>query len=51
MLKHGAKLRKAVGSIIAILFIIGAIIIAFTIIEYNIISQGTGSYPSSSRVF
>ena len=40
MLKHGVKLRKAVGSIIAILFIIGAIIIAFTIIEYNIISQG-----------
>jgi len=40
MLKHGAKLRKAVGSIIAILFIIGAIIIAFTIIEYNILSQG-----------
>jgi len=40
MLKLGVKLRKAVGSIIAILFIIGAIIIAFTIIEYNIISQG-----------
>ena len=40
MLKHGVKSRKAVGSIIAILFIIGAIIIAFTIIEYNIISQG-----------
>jgi len=40
MLKLGAKLRKAVGSIIAILFIIGAIIIAFTIIEYNILSQG-----------
>ena len=40
MLKLGAKLRKAVGSIIAILFIIGAIIIAFTIIEYNVLSQG-----------
>ena len=40
MLKHWVKLRKAVGSIIAILFIIGAIIIAFTIVEYNIVSQG-----------
>jgi len=39
MLKHQAKSHKAIGSIIAILFIISAIVIAFALVEFGLTAQ------------
>jgi len=39
VLKHRGKSHKAVGSIIAILFIISAIVIAFALIEFGLMAQ------------
>jgi len=38
-LKHQAKSHKAIGSIVAILFIISAIVIAFALIEFGLMAQ------------
>lgn len=39
MLIRGVKLRKAVGSIVALLFIVSALVLAFVVIQHNLVSQ------------